>query len=123
MLGEVLHGTTDGQVFVHLIVGIHSHEGLALHTKGLVALHGSTDGRTCIYDTLVDNRHSTIVIIHDIVGILHQGHTTCRHHHRAWCYVGGSQIYLVGGRTLVLTREQELVLLGHLLGGGLCGVV
>ena len=123
LFAQVLERTADGQVPVHLVVGIKAYEGLALHTEGLVALHRGIDGCAGIYDALVDDGDTAVVVVNDVVRILHQCDTACGHYHRTWSNAARTEVYLVGSRTLVLAGKQELVLLCHLLGSGLGGVV
>ena len=123
LFAEVLEGTADDEVLVHLIVGVEAYEGLALHAVCVVALYRGADGCAGIYDTLVYDGDTTIVVVHDVVSILHQCDATCRDHNRTRRNVVCPKVYLVGGRTLVLSGKQELVLLCHLFGGSLGGVV
>ena len=120
---QILKGTAYDEVLVHLIISVYTHEGLALQTICVIALHGGADGGAGIYDTLVNDGNTAVVVVYDVVRVLHQCYSACSYYHRTRCYVVCSEVYLVGGRAFVLTRQQELVLLGHLLGCGLGGVV
>ena len=121
-LGHFHERTTDVEVLGEVIIPVHTQHRLAHEGEGVMVFQADTDIGACIDNALVDDPDNTGGVVHTIVGAFHQGHTTCRHHHRTR---GGTRTDIdftaVGG--LVFTCQREFVLLCYLLGDSLGGVI
>ena len=115
--------TAQDEVLGEVVFPVDAVHRLALHAVVGVRLQRYVDVRTGIDDTLVDDGHLAGIVVHRVVGTFLQRDTASRHHHRALRHVGGTQRNDVGTLALELTRHQELVLLGCLLGYGLRRVI
>ena len=102
---------------------VQSQHGLSLHAIAGIILQRYADIGTCVDDTLVQDGNLTQGIVHTIVGTLLQLHATGNNLHRTLGHVIGTQRDDIGGSTLILTRHDELVLLGILFGYGLRRVI
>ena len=120
---EELEGTAQDEVLGELIIPVDAQHRLALHAVGVVRLHTGVDLRAGINDALVEDIDHTHGIVHAVVDVLGQRDAAGRDDHRPLGDIRCAEVNLCAVRTFVATAEQELVLLGHLLGNGLGGVV
>ena len=123
LLVEVHERTAQLEVLGEVVGPVHAEHGLALHVEYGVTLHGHVHRGACIEDALVDDGHRTHGVVHGVVAVLGERDAAGGDLHRAARHVVGTQLDDIAARAGMLTREEELVLLGNLLGDGLGGVV
>ena len=111
------------QILAYLVVHVYAHHCLALHAVVVIAFHACVDVRSGIYQTLVDDGHASHAVVHGIVGILRQSHSSSGHDYRPLSYVGDTKVNFCGIIALVATCKQEFVVLGYLLGHRLGAVI
>ena len=123
LLVQVHHRAAKREVLVELIVPVHAEHRLALHGIVGIRLEGGLHISTRIDDALVQDSHLACRVVHGVVASLLQLHAARRHLDRPLRHVVGTEGDDVGRVALELSRQQELVLLGYLLGHGLGRVV
>ena len=111
------------EVLGEVVGPVHAEHGLALHVEHGVALHRHVHRGAGIEDALVDDGHRTHGVVDGVVAVLGERDATGGDLHRAARHVVGAQLDDIAARAGMLAREEELVLLGYLLGNGLGGVV
>ena len=94
-----------------------------MHAIVVVAFHAGIDLCAGIQDALVDDGDTAHAVIHQIVAVLCQGHTSGCYDYGALRNVGYAQVNLAAVASLVLAGKQELVVLGNLFGNGLGAVI
>ena len=115
LFGQVHERTADLEVFGEVVFPVHADHCLAFQ--------GDIDGCSGVNDALIEDGYLPGTVIDTVVRAFIQGHTACRHDHRSLWYVISPEGNDIRRRTPVLPCEHELVLLGNLLGDGLCRVV
>ena len=123
LLVQVHDGTADGEVLVEVVVPVDAEHGLALHGEVGVRLERHVDVGAGVDDALVEDGHLARRIVDAVVRALLQGDAACGDHHRALRHVHRAERDDVGRRTLELSGQDKLVLLGVLLGDSLGRVV
>ena len=123
LLVDVLQGAAERQVLREVVLPVDAEHRLALHAVVAVRLQRDVDVRAGIDDALVQDGHLAGRVVNTVVGALLQGDTAGGDDDGALRHVVGAQRDDVGARTLILSHELELVLLGGLLGNGLRRVV
>ena len=123
LLVEVHERTAQLEVLGEVVGPVHAEHGLALHIKYGVALHRHVHRSARIEDALVDDGHRTHGVVHGVVAVLGERDATGGDLHRAARHIVGTQLDDIAARAGMLAPEEELVLLGYLLGDGLGGVV
>ena len=123
LFAEVLQRTAYLEILRELVLPVDAEHTLTLHTVVGVALQRHVDRRAGIDDALVQDGHLAGRIVNSIVAALAQDDTAGSDHHRALRHIVGPERDDVGRRALELAHQLELVLVGHLAGGGTRGVV
>ena len=116
LLREVHKGTPDIEVGLHLIVDMGTHHGFRHHTERVV-LTADTNGSSAREDAFIDDTYRTHGIIHRVVDILNQRHTTCSNCYRPLRDTI-AQRYLTTDGAGIIAFEIEFVLVGILLSQG-----
>ena len=109
---EVHQRTANLEVFREVVLPVHAHHRLSLHTVLRVRLQRHTHVGPGVDDALVEDGHLTGRIVYSIVRALGQFHTTRRHLHRPLWHIVGSQRNHIGRRSLILAHKQVFVFLG-----------
>ena len=123
LLAQVHEGTTKLEVLGEVVDPVHAEHRLALHVEDGVALHRHVNRGAGIEDALVDDGHRTHGVVDGVVAVLGERDAAGGDLHRAARHVVGTELDDIAARAGMLAREDELVLLGNLLGYGLGGVV
>ena len=114
----VHHSGTNVEILVDGIIQVQTQQSLALHAEGGLVFQRHADVGARIDDTLVSDGHRTHGVIHRIVAVLGQGHTSGGYHNRSACHVGGIELDDATRTGLVLTRKDKLVFVTELLSHG-----
>ena len=120
---EMLQRTAYDELLGEVVFPVYAEHGLSFHRVVALTLKRDVDRRSCIDDALVEDSDLARRIIDGIIDTFHQGDTACRDIHAAARHVVSSQRYDVCRRTPEMSRHEEPVLLRHLLGGCLGGVI
>ena len=104
------HGGSDVEILVELIVQVESKQGLALSAIGRLVLKRHTDVCSGIDNALVDYSYDAHVIVNCIVAVFGQGDAAGSNHHRTTRHVHGIEANLRTARCLILTFEDEFIL-------------
>ena len=123
LLGEMLQRTANLEVLGEVVLPVDTEHSLALHAVVVVRLQRHTDVGTGIDDALVEDGHLTGRVVDGIVAAFRQQHAAGRHAYGTLRYIVSTQRDDVGRSALVLTYQTEAVLVRHLAGSGLGGVV
>ena len=81
LLREIHKGTTDIEVGLHLIVDMGTHHSFRHHAERVV-LAADTNWGSAREDAFIDDTYRTHGIIHRVVYILNQRHTSCSNSYR-----------------------------------------
>ena len=114
-LAVVHHRTTDVEILVKGVVQIQSQQRLALHIECRLILKRYTDVGTGIDNALVGDSDCTHGIVHGVVTVLGQGHTSSGHDNRTTCHIGGVKSDDTTRTRLILTSKYKLVFITELL--------
>ena len=123
LFAEVHDGAAHLEVAGKVVLEVEAQHRLALHAVVGVRFERAVDGRAGIKDTLVENFDDARIVVDGVVRAFGEALPSGRHHHAALWDVGSTELDFIVFRSLVLPRDDKLVVLRNLSGDGVGGVV
>ena len=98
-----------------MVVEVQAQHRLALQVEEAPILQRYIDTRATVEDCFVEDRDGTHGVVDRVVHILHERRPASRHTHRPWGHIHRSERDLPAICRFVLTSQDKLIALSHLL--------